>query len=492
MPFGLEREIINQEVYERTLKHMGEAGVRLPRISALADPANDRDAPGNLGGIDPATPDANNLFRVHWYNSDDRRELANVPAHLVLPSELTGVEAKIIVAIGNRFPMIRAHKVLAAYGCLVPRLITGQFDPSKHRAVWPSTGNYCRGGVAISRILGCRSVAVLPEGMSQERFRWLEDWVTDPADIIRTPGTESNVKEIYDACNVLAKDPENVILNQFNEFGNYIIHRAVTGPALESAFLNVKGDGLLRARAFISASGSAGTLAAGDYLKKALGTQIGVVEALECPTLLYNGYGDHNIQGIGDKHVPFIHNVLNSDFVIGVSDKASDAISVLFNTSPGRAYLADRTGLGQDALGALADLGLSSVANILGAIKVAKYLDLGADDALLTIATDGAEMYSTEHEKCSRETFLGNFDTHSAAEVFGRYLLGAATDHTLEMKRHDRERIFNLGYYTWVEQQDVSVEDFNIRRDPTFWDGLMDLVPIWDRMIDKFNERAGG
>ncbi|MGI9522723.1 MAG: pyridoxal-5'-phosphate-dependent protein subunit beta [Hyphomicrobiaceae bacterium] len=488
MPFGLESEIVNPDVYKRTVQHMAQAGVRLPRISALSDPSTNSDAPDNLQSIDPDTPDAGNLFRVHWYNAGDRYGLANVPGHLVLSSELTGVEAKIIVVTGNRFPMIRAHKVLAAYGCVVPRLITGQFDPSKHRAVWPSTGNYCRGGVAISRILGCRSVAVLPEGMSQERFRWLEDWVTDPADIMRTPGTESNVKEIYDACNELAKDPDNVILNQFNEFGNYIIHRAVTGPSLESAFLAVKGDGPLRARAFISASGSAGTLAAGDYLKQALGTQIGVVEALECPTLLYNGYGEHNIQGIGDKHVPFIYNVHNSDFVIGVSDKASDAINVLFNTSAGRAYLAKRTGLSQDALGSLADLGLSSIANILGAIKVAKYLGLGADDALLTIATDGAEMYGTELGKCSRETFVCGFDTHSAAEVFGRYLLGAATDHTLEMKRHDRDRIFNLGYYTWVEQQDVSVEDFDIRRDPAFWDGLMDLVPTWDRMIEAFNE----
>src|SRR5690606_29555090 len=140
------------------------------------------------------------LYRVHWHNAADRRGLAPVPAHLVLPSELTGVAAKIVVALGNRFPMIHAHKVLAAYGCLVPRLLSGSFDAARHRAVWPSTGNYCRGGVAISRILGCRSVAVLPAGMSAERFRWLERWVAEPADIVRTPGTESNVKEIYDAC----------------------------------------------------------------------------------------------------------------------------------------------------------------------------------------------------------------------------------------------------------------------------------------------------
>jgi hypothetical protein len=225
------------------------------------------------------------------------------------------VDAKIIVALGNRFPMIRAHKVLAAYGCLVPRLLSGEFDAQRHRAVWPSTGNYCRGGVAISRILGCRSIAVLPEGMSTERFDWLDEWVDDPSDILRTPGTESNVKEIYDACHRLSQDPDNIIFNQFAEFGNYIVHRAVTGPALARIFDTVN-DGNLRARAYVSASGSGGTLAAGDHLKQKYGSDICVVEAVECPTLLYNGYGEHNIQGIGDKHIPLIHNAQEHGFLI--------------------------------------------------------------------------------------------------------------------------------------------------------------------------------
>jgi cysteine synthase len=465
MPIGLEREIIDQTAYQRTLERFREAGIRLPRIAELADPPSmAADITADLHAVEPDAPDARNLFRVHWHNAKDRRSLAATPEHIVLPPELTGVAAKIIVAIGNRFPMIRAHKVLAAYGCLVPRLVTGQFDPTRHRAVWPSTGNYCRGGVAISRTLGCRSVAVLPEGMSRERFEWLEGWVTDPADIVRTPGTESNVKEIYDTCHELAKDPDNIILNQFNEFGNYIIHRAVTGPAMERIFLAAKGDGPLRARAYVSASGSAGTLAAGDHLKKSL-----------------------NIQGIGDKHVPFIHNVLNTNFVVGVSDKASDALNVLFNTTAGRAYLARRRGLGQEALAALADLGLSSIANILGAIKMAKYMELGPDDAVLTVATDGAEMYGTELDKTAGDVFCGAFDDVAAAEVFGRYLLAAATDNMIEMTRYDRERVFNLGYYTWVEQQGVSLEDFNARRDPSFWDDLVDMVPVWDAMIETFN-----
>ncbi len=488
MSLGLEREIIDREVYDRNLQRFRTAGITLPRIGDLADPmARLADKAAGLTGVDPDASDAGNLFRVHWHNDADRRGLAPVPEHIVLDPALTGVEAKIIVALGNRFPMIRAHKVLAAYGCLVPRLLSGKFDAARHRAVWPSTGNYCRGGVAISRILGCRSVAVLPEGMSAERFRWLEQWTTDPSDIVRTPGTESNVKEIYDACHALAQDPDNVILNQFSEFGNYIIHRAVTGPALVRVFNAVNGGSDLQARAFISASGSAGTLAAGDHLKETLGTDICVVEAVECPTLLYNGYGEHNIQGIGDKHVPFIHNVMNTDFVIGVSDHATDSLNLLFNTTAGRSYLSGRIGIDQQGMASLGDLGLSSIANILGAIKYAKYMGLGPKDAVLTVATDGAEMYETELNAAETRLADGRFGDLKAAEVYGRYLLGAATDHTIELDRPGRERIFNLGYYTWVEQQGVSLADFDARRDQAYWNGLMELVAVWDAMIDAFN-----
>ncbi|MFQ5785396.1 MAG: pyridoxal-phosphate dependent enzyme [Alphaproteobacteria bacterium] len=492
MPIGLEREIVDRAAYERAVACFRATGLRLPKLSELADPAaiqtryDDR-----LAAVDADAPDPLNLFRVHWHNADDRRGFAAVPAHLVLPEALTGVAAPIIVALGNRFPMIRAHKVLAAYGCLMPRLITGRFDPTRHRAVWPSTGNYCRGGVAISRILGCRGVAVLPEGMSRERFQWLEDWVAEPADVISTPGSESNVKEIYDACHALAREPDNVILNQFCEFGNYLVHRAVTGPALERIFAAVKGKGRLRVAAFVAASGSAGTLAAGDYLKARLGARIGVVEALECPTLLYNGYGEHNIQGIGDKHVPLIHNVMNGDFVAAVPDAAPDCLNLLFNTDAGRDYLTSRQAIAADLVGGLGDLGLSSIANVLAAIKLAKYLDLGADEAVITVATDGAGMYATEIENAAAKHFAGRFDALAAAETFGRHLRGVATDHLVELDRRGRERIFNLGYYTWVEQQGVALADFDARRDPGFWDGLTDYVPIWDGMIDAFNHAIG-
>ncbi len=485
---GLEDTVVDCDAYQRNLEHLRARDVVLPKIAELADPAT-RIGPNSnaLRDVDPNSADPRNLFRVHWHNAQDRKAVTDVPVHIVLDESVTGVQARIVVALGDRFPMIDCHKVLAAYGCLIPRLLSGVFDATRHRAVWPSTGNYCRGGVAISNLLGCRSVAVLPEGMSQERFDWLNDWLTDPEDIFRTPGTESNVKEIYDACHALAKDPNNLILNQFAEYGNYIIHRAVTGPSLERIFHHLNANGSLKARAFVAATGSAGTIAAGDHLKQALGMQIGAIEALECPTLLQNGYGEHNIQGIGDKHVPLIHNVMNADFIIGVSDTASDAINLVANTTAGRDYLSAYRGMRQETISQLSHFGLSSLANIIGAIKYAKYNDLGPDDVILTVATDGAQMYQTELKTTRHKFFPDGFDKIKAAECFGRSVLGAGTDNMIELTRFDRERVFNLGYYTWVEQQGTTLEDFDRRRDQSFWDGLLDLVPIWDGMIDRFN-----
>lgn len=488
-PFA--RTIVDPEAYARSVAHFRETGVRLPSFSELAAPARiDGEIQTALNSADPDGPDPLNLFRVHWYNAEDRQAQARVPGHIVVPEELSGVDAKIIVALGDRFPMISAHKVLAAYACLVPRLVTGEFDISAHKAVWPSTGNYCRGGVAISRILGCRSVAVLPEGMSIERFQWLEKWSTDPADIVRTPGSESNLKEIYDACHVLASDPQNVILNQFSEFGNYVVHRYVTGPAMEAIFESVKGRSDLAARAWVCASGSGGTLAAGDYLKAKLGAEIAAVEALECPTLLCNGYGEHNIQGIGDKHVPLIHNVYNTDYVIAVSDRSTDKLNLLFNSEVGKEFLRNRKNVPTEIMRALPHLGLSSIANVLAAIKLVKFLGLRSSDAVLTVATDGAPMYSSQLQKTVGDRFGGAYDDVAAAQTFGEHLMGVRTDAMLELTRRERDRIFNLGYYTWVEQQGVSLEDFDRRRDRTFWDGLMDIVPLWDEMITRFNTDA--
>lgn len=487
MTFVFKPDIINEKALKPVREAFQNYNIRLPLFAELADPVTAFSGLAkDLAGVDPDTADPRNLLRVHWHNDANRTGLVDVPDHIVLPPELTGVDAKIVVALGNRFPMIRAHKVLPAYACLVQRLVSGNFNPYSDRAVWPSTGNYCRGGVAISRILECHGVAVLPEGMSQERFNWLESWTLSPNDIVRTPGTESNVKEIYDACHRLSQQPENVILNQFAEFANYAVHRAVTGAALAKIFESLKGEGKMKLAGFVSASGSAGTLAAGDHLKQTYGTDIAVVEALECPTLLLNGYGEHNIQGIGDKHVPLIHNVMNTDYVIALSEAGPDALNLVFNRPEGQAYLKDYRGLETDLIEKLANFGLSSIANILGAIKLAKYQKLGSDDVVITLATDGAEMYSTEQPKALQKYFGNRFDTILAAQAFGTQMLGASTDTMMELSRLDKERVFNLGYYTWVEQQGVSVADFDSRRDQAFWDQLVDDLPQWDALIKAF------
>jgi len=423
---------------------------------------------------------------VHWFNKRDHSKFLDVPEHIVLPSEFTGVDAKIIVNLGRYFPLITAHKVLAAYGCLLPRILNGTFDYTKHKAVWPSTGNYCRGGVAISKILGFKSVAILPEGMSKERFDWLEKWVEDKNDIIKTTGTESNVKEIYDACNELEKDKNNDIINQFDEYYNYATHRAITGSSFEKSFLKVKGDSNLQARFYVSASGSSGTLAAGDYLKEHLNAQIAVVEATECPTLLYNGYGEHNIQGIGDKHVPLIHNVMNSDYVVGVSDESTNNLNLLFNTDEGREYLTLRRGLNSEFVGRLPEFGFSSIANIIASIKLAKKMKLTKDDAIITVATDGADLYETELAKTKKQ-FSKIYDQITCAEIFAKNFDAITVDHTLELSQIDKERIFNLGYYTWVEQQGTSLEEFENRRNQSFWDNHYKEMISLDEKIKEFN-----
>ncbi len=491
--FDLTPEVADANVRQNAVLRLRELRVTLPTLSELADPARIGQAQQvTLGGIDPDEPLAANLWRVHWFNDEARTGRDGIPGHIVLPESVTGVKAKIAVALGDRFPMIGAHKVLAAYGCLVPRLVTGRFDPQSDKAIWPSTGNYCRGGVAISRTLGCRGVAVLPAGMSRERFAWLERWVRDPADIIRTTGTESNVKEIYDKCAELERTPHNVIVNQFSEFGNYLVHYACTGRALEAIYHHLLNrDPALKLTAFVCATGSAGTIGAGDYLKARHGTRIAAVEAIECPTMLCNGYGEHNIQGIGDKHLPLIHNVMNTDFVIGVSDRSSDSLNLLFNENAGRDYLLRRRKIDPSLLRQFAHVGLSGYANIVAAIKLARHLELGADDVIATVATDGAPLYQSERANFLARHYGGTFDDVNAGEVFGRDLDGIADDHLIELTHVDRRRVFNLGYYTWVEQQGVALEDFDKRKNPSFWKGLQDTIPAWDELIARFNADTG-
>ncbi len=479
------------DILDRSIAHAREHRIVLPTFAELANPAKiPADILDKLRNIPVDQADPLNLFRIHWFNDHQGSRILPAPTWLEIPTGLSGVRARIVVAIGDTFPMIAAHKVLAAYACLVTRLVTGGIDPVNNRAIWPSTGNYCRGGIAISRILGCRGVAVLPEQMSRERFDWLQQWTLRPEqDIIRTTGSESNVKEIYDACDALSRDPSNVILNQFSEFANYLCHRNITGPSLGRLYeqLARKGD---RLYGLVAGTGSAGTIAAGDYLKDRFGSNIIATEPLECPTMLNNGYGEHRIQGIGDKHIPLIHNVLNMDYVVGISDSGPDLMNVLFNTREGLRFAAARSGVSEPLLMQFRHIGLSGLANIQTAIKMARRQDLGSNDLIICIATDGARLYASEIEHARQKYFNGQFGETQAAEVFGRTLSGCEPAHVLELSSGDKQRIFNLGYYTWVEQRGIPIQDFNSRKNQSFWDDISGQADEWDRLISLFNQRV--
>jgi cysteine synthase len=373
----------------------------------------------------------------------------------------------------------------AAFGCLAPRLVSGEFDPEKHKAAWPSTGNFCRGGAFDCAVLGCTAIAILPEGMSRERFEWLRKV---GAEIVATPGCESNVKEIYDKCWELKRDPANVIFNQFEEFGNPIFHYNVTGPAMEEVFTQLGPD--LRAAAFVCATGSAGTIAAGDYLKKQHpALRIVAAEALQCPTLLRNGFGDHRIEGIGDKHIPWVHNVRNTDAVAAMDDEDCMRILRLFNEPAGRKHLAS-LGVKGPELESLPLLGISGLCNLLGAIKTAKYFELTERDVIFTVFTDSTELYGSRLEELKKER--GTYRAQDAIADFAGPLAHQSVDGFKELTYPERKAIHNLKYFTWVEQQGKTCDELNAQWNPDYWREMFEEeVAHFDRLIGEFNNLSG-
>jgi cysteine synthase len=477
---------VNESVLDAAVQRARERHFRIPTFAQMRDPSlipseiTSRLSDVGLWDLDPL-----NLFRITWHNEPTPHGGGFGPvSHLEIPSTISGVDARIVMLEGKWFPT-GAHKVGAAFGCLVPRLVTGQFDPSTQKAVWPSTGNYCRGGAYDSNLLGCESVAILPEGMSAERFSWLESVA---GEIIRTPGSESNVKEIFDKCNELRASGEDlVIFNQFDEFGNYLWHYAVTGPAMVEVLERVMRPGDRFAGVTLT-TGSAGTIGSGDYLKQIHPTSRVVAgEATECPTMLLNGFGEHRIEGIGDKHIPWIHNLRNTDIVMGIDDESTISLIRLFNEPAGKAYLADQ-GVSDDLIDKLPLLGISGVANMLMAIKYAKFHELTDRDVVLTLGTDSMEMYGSRLTELTGER--GAFTELDAAAAYHRHLLGQGVGHVQELGYHDRKRIHNLKYYTWVEQQGKTYEEIQAQwYDPDYWTRIQAMVDPIDELIEAFNAR---
>jgi cysteine synthase A len=480
---------INEEQLERTAQRAQERNVIIPTFQEQKYPERISEAIRNaLGKIELWAIDSYNLFRITWKNEPvDFGGGFDGVNYMEIPSELSGVEARIIAIVGKWFPT-GSHKVGATFGCLVPRLVTGQFDPTKQKAVWPSTGNFCRGGAYNATLLACDSIAILPEEMSRERFEWLSKV---SGEVVTTPGCESNVKEVFDKCWEIRKTRDDVfIFNQFEELGNYLWHYEVTGHAMEEVLRKVmmKRD---RYVGFICQTGSAGTLGAGDYIKN-IYPQSKVVagEALQCPTLLLSGYGGHRIEGIGDKHVPWIHNVKNTDMVIAVDDDACMNLIRLFNDPAGQDFLA-KQGIEENIIGKLGLLGISSIGNLLCAIKFAKYYELTDRDIVLTVWTDSMDLYKTRLKEMERE--FGPYYGIQAAKDYHRYLMGESIANIRELTYYDRKQIHNLKYFTWVEQQGKSLDELNAQwyDYPGYWERVQQQVEDVDRLIEAFNERTG-
>ncbi len=479
---------VYEDRLERAVKRARERNIIVPTFAQMKNPSLIPDKfKEELASIGLWDLHPRNLFRISWHNEPKASGGGFGGVNYVeLPKSLTGVDARIIVLVGKWFPT-GAHKVGAAFGCLAPRLVTGQFDPTTQKAVWPSTGNYCRGGAYDSALLACESIAILPEEMSKERFEWL---ASVAGETIKTPGSESNVKEIFDKCWELRSSGEDLmIFNQFEEFGNYLWHYEITGHAMEEVLKQVMGPND-KYRGLTSATGSAGTIASGDYMKQIFpDSKIIASEALQCPTLLENGYGAHRIEGIGDKHVPWIHNSKNTDMIVAIDDNAVVNLSRLFNEKSGREYLA-KQGVPAELVSQLDLLGFSGISNVLTAIKAAKYYEMGENDIVLTVLTDSMELYQSRLTEMHEE--FGEYKETDAAVDYAHWLKGASTDNLLELRYTDRRRVHQLKYFTWVEQQGRTYAEIQAQwYQPDYWTSFQSQIEEMDELIIAFNGKVG-
>jgi cysteine synthase A len=456
-----ERKLITGPTFEEMLHpHLID-----PEIRAKANEARTSDPLASI-----------NLFNITW------RDINNNIQYTVLPPELTGVETPIAVLTSIHFPT-RSHKVGATYSVLLEKELFGEVAPWQHVMVWPSTGNYGIGGAYVAGRMGCKSIVILPEEMSLERFEMIERF---GAKVIKTPGCESNVKEIYDKSDELAAaDPNVRILNQFEVMGNYRFHYYVTGNTMIdlARILAEQGIGSGKISAYTSAMGSAGTIAAGDRLKQEWPDhKIVGLEPIQCPTLSLNGYGGHDIQGIGDKHVTWIHNVKNMDAIMCIDDVECKLGLQVFADDDGKQALVEDFGIDQEMVDYLSTrLGISSICNIYGAIKAVKHYGLGKDDLVVTVATDGLDRYGSVMNDMRRD--YGVVDRVEAVARVRSLFHGMRTDWVFDGTADNRARWHNLKYYTWVEQQGKTVEELNAQKDPAWWEAEQQRVKEIDATL---------
>jgi cysteine synthase len=376
-----------------------------------------------------------NLFNITWRGPDQQVR------HIVLPKELTGVQANIVVLVGRDFPS-GSHKVGPAYATLMEGELAGEISPGVHTVIGPSTGNFGIGVAYVSHLKGYPAIVIMPEGMSKERYARIRQY---GGQLDLTPGSESDVILVLERTELYKKDPKNKILAQFELLPNYRFHRYVTGrSALEAA----AGHGNGRVAAFVSAPGSAGTLAAGDEIKaKFPDSVICALEPMECSTLFNNGRGTHRIEGIGDKMVTLIHNVLTTDCVMLIHDddcvmglelleRRLPLVETLLRLPPGK--LASLKGL----------FGISGICNVLGAIRLAHHLNLGAADNVVTIATDGFDRYPSVLADLAERR--GPLDAGKLGGWFESVFRGGSEADILDVRpRAEKERLFAYKEEVW-------------------------------------------
>jgi len=430
-----------------------DGGVRAKALKALKE-----------NELDPV-----NLFNITWKNEADQVR------KVVLPPALTGIDANVVVMLGYGFPS-GSHKVGPAYSTLIEGLVDGEIIPGEHTILGPSTGNFGIGTAYISRLLGFKAIVIMPDNMSKERYERIRKY---GGELELTPGSESDVILTLERTHEMMKNPKNKALAQFELFPNYRFHRHVTG---NSAIEAVRGIGNGRIAGFTSAPGSAGTIAAGDQIKAVFPeAKIAALEPYECSTLANGGRGQHRIEGIGDKMITLIHNVLTTDFVILIEDEETVQGLKIFRDGVDSLV---KMGVERDFALALRDcFGPSGICNVLGAIKLAKFLRLGPGDNVVTVATDGFDRYQSVLEELDCRYL------ETAPSVLDRWandiFLGAKDDQVYDFRRPAaKEQLFRQKEADWLKFG-YSQQFLDSMRDQSFWDGEYAKVPHYNEKIAK-------
>lgn len=422
---------------------------------------------------------ATNLFNINWKQTSDTVDA------MILPKELTGVQANIIVLSGRNFPS-GSMKVGPAYATLAEEEALRDLHPGDKHVIGPSTGNFGIGTAYISLLKGYHAIVVMPDNMSQERYDRIRGY---EGSLDLTPGTESDVILTLERTHkeYVAKPEQYVVLAQFELLPNYRFHRHVTGKAVVEA---AKGIGNGRVAAFVSAPGSAGTLGAGDYVKSIWPeSKIVALEPRECSTLYDGGQGQHRIEGIGDKMVTLIHNVFNTDLLMLIHDE--ETVRGMEVIQSGTHILVDRLGVpSADSCQLYGKFGPSCICNIIGAIKTAKYLGLGPEDNVVTIATDSYDRYPS----VSQELYMrnGGKPTDDQLEQWAKSaFLGASLGEIVDLtKPGQQQRLQQMKSDLWT-QFGYTADYIRQMADQSFWDAEYAKIQEIDPLIEQVRGAIG-